>query len=239
MRRLVPLLRLIAALAVAAPAAARDESGAFDVYLGGVRAGTLAFSFAVADGRYGVRARAEPSGLVRLVYDVGYAAEATGRIAGNGYVPGYFREERIRRDGTERAEIRFRGGVPGRKTYDPPRGPEDQVLDPAEQGGAADPMTAAFAGLRDTPEGRLCAVDLAVWDGERRGRVTLDGPRAVGAARLCDGAFTRVAGYSEDDLRDQRRFPFTLRYEPLGDGWWRLVEARAPSSAGRVVLKRR
>jgi hypothetical protein len=240
MRRTIPIRILLAVmLALAAPAAAREETGSFSVYVGGVRAAILGYAFSVSENRYHVRARAEASGLLRLFYETAYATEAAGRIAGSGYGPDFYREERISRDGTETGTFRFRGGVPGRKTYDPPRGPEDLPLDPADQGGTVDPMTAAFAIMRDTAEDALCAVDLAVWDGERRGRIRLSGPREARGDMLCDGVFSRVAGYSQADLAEQRDFPFTVRYAQGSDGVWRMVDARAPSSAGRVVLRRR
>jgi hypothetical protein len=240
-RRLAPSLALaaLAALAVpAVPAAARDETGSFAVHLGGIRAGTIGYSFAVAGDRYRVRAEGRASGLLRLFYEVAYVTESAGRVAGGRYVPRYYREERVRRDSTERAEILFSSGVPGPKTYDPARPPEDLPLDPAGQGGTADPMTAAFAIMRDTETAALCDVDIPVWDGERRGRITLSGPRAEGADRLCDGVFRRVGGYSEKDMREQAAFPFTIRYAALDPGWWRMTEARAPSSAGSVVMQR-
>jgi hypothetical protein len=239
MRRLAPALLVLGlATGLAAPVTARTETGSFAVHVGGIRVGTLGYAFSIEGKNYRVRARAVASGLARVFYEVAYVTDAAGRVSGGRYVPRFYREERIGRDNTESAEIPFRSGVPLPKTYEPPRGPEDLPLDPADQRGTVDPMTAAFAIMRDTRTADLCSLDLQVWDGERRGRIRLSGPRSDGEARICDGVFERVAGYTREDLREQREFPFAVHYAPIGQGWWQMISADAPSTAGRVIMRR-
>jgi uncharacterized protein (DUF934 family) len=232
------LIATLLAVAATAAVAQTTHSGTFDVRLAGVPAGVVSFS-AVEDGRqYSAAALVESSGLAALVREVSYDARATGRITARGFVPERYQESANTGERVSRAVMEFLRGVPQVKSYDPPREPRSRDVDPATQGGTLDPMTALFALLRDVPRAEVCTLDVPVFDGRRASRVTTSGPKAEGGRIVCEGEYRRVAGFSDRQMREKTRFPFSIIYAPAGDRY-RVERIAIDTLYGRAVLDRR
>ena len=233
---------LTAALIALLPGSAiaqEQNRGTFDVFFGGIRIGLLAFSGVESGGSYAVAGELRSAGFLNWFSDLRIDARARGRRSGAGYAPSRFEVET--RDGDEgyRMVIDYRGGVPQRPVVTPPRAPRPTDANPARLGGTIDILTAVYATLRDTPGDQICDLDEVFFDGRRSGRITLGSPRRDGEAILCEGAFTRIAGFTRRQMAEQTRFPFTMTYRPDGNGGFRVARVVAPASAGRAVMVRR
>ncbi|MEI4469865.1 DUF3108 domain-containing protein [Frigidibacter sp. MR17.24] len=234
---------LTAALALGAGGPARadqSDSATFGLSLLGLSAGTLQIEGRIEGGAYAVSGRLQSGGLVAMIRKISYDAQAQGRVRDGRFTPQRYAESADTGRRKTRAVMDYAAGVPQVKEYDPPRRAKDPKVDPAGQGGTVDPLTAAYAVLRDVaPEG-ACDLSLDLFDGERRTAVRLSNPRPHrGGGLSCDGEYRRVAGFDADDMAEASRFPFTLVYVPLSDGRLRVSEVSMDTIYGKGRLTRR
>ena len=56
----------------------------------------------------------------------------------------------------------------------------------------------------------------------------------------CRSSYERIEGWTEEEMKEQKLFPFDLQYEQLEgrEGWYRMVEISAPTSLGRFRVRR-
>jgi len=231
----------LAALCLALPAAAQTERGSFDVILRGVTAAKVQYVSNVKGTDYAVTGLLRTTSLLGAFVNASYEATAVGRMRSDGgYRPFSFTEKRNDGEEVSSAEMRYRRGVPQIKTYSPPRARDDDAVDPAGQGGTADPMTAIWAALRTQPREKVCALDITVYDGKRRSGVRLSNPapQADGTIR-CAGEYRRIKGWSAAKLAERSRFPFTMTYAKTEQGDWQVVHVTTQTSFGKAQLRRR
>lgn len=226
---------LAASLAHAEPVTDRHS---YAITLAGIRAATLTLSGTEEAGRYRVEGNLESSGLAAIVRRVRYLAQASGSVADRRYLPARYTElfDTPRRQ--SEAVLTYDRGVPRISIYAPPPPPGAIVLDPAAQGGTVDPMTALYAALRDTPRDQVCRLTLQIFDGRRRSEVALANPTAQGETLQCTGEYRRIAGFTEKEMREKTRFPFTATLAPIEGGRLRVVEVRVETIFGRATLRR-
>lgn len=228
-----------AALLSTAPAAAMaaEESAAFAVSFGGIRAGVLAFRAEDTGDGYTVHGSARASGLLRALFDAEIDTVAQGTVSGNSYRPRIAREVTARPDDRRERRYAFDGaGVP-RITDTPPRDARPGDAPAAAQAGTVDTTTAAYAILRDRPAPLACDLDLAIYDGRRRHRIVFDRPSADGLT--CAGTYSRVAGFSAAEMAERRDWPLTLTYARQSDGTLRVTRVDFPTSFGTARITRR
>lgn len=230
----------LAALA-AAPAARADQtdSAQFDLQLRGISAGTLALSGAIEGAGYAASGRLQSAGLVAWLRKISYDARASGSLRAGKFTPHRYEEKADTGRRRTEAVMDYRAGVPQLKVYNPPRAPQDQDIDPASQGGTVDPLTAAYATLRDIPADQACQLQLTLFDGKRRSQIRLSDPRPAEGGLTCAGEYRRLQGFSADDMAEKSRFPFTLHYRDLGDGRLRVTQVTMDTIYGKGALKRR
>lgn len=226
---------LLALTPVAAGAA--EETGAFNVSFGGIRAGLLAFRGEEGSGSYTVHGSARASGLLGALFDAEIDTVAQGAVSGNTYRPRMAREVTAKPDDKRERRYDFNSaGVP-RITNTPPRAARPGDAPAAAQAGTVDTTTAAFAILRDRPAALACDLDLAIYDGRKRHRIVFDQPSADGLT--CSGTYSRVAGFSADEMAERRNWPLTLTYARLPDGTLRVDRLNFPTSFGTARITRR
>ena len=231
---LAPLPRPMAA------AAETRQDAVFDVEISGFRAGVFRLSRVETAGSYAATARFETAGLVGLFRPLRFQAEVQGGLAGGQKRPARYSEDvqTPRREG--RTEIAWERGVPRVIREEPEHPQRPWHLDPASQGGTLDPMSALLQLLGDVPAARACRLEVVLFDGRRRAQVLLNGTAtAAGDEVACDGAFRRLAGYSESEMAENDDFPFTLTYAPNGDGTLQVVRIETATSYGPARLLRR
>ncbi len=243
---MVSLAALAAALWTGmAPASVDDGTGGgmrvddvkIDVAVAGVVVGSMALA-ARSDGRsYGTSAIIVDTGFVGWFTDFRYEASVSGWIRGEGFEPVAY-SERIDSSGEiQETSIRYEKGLPSKIEM---AVPEPDAADPAEQGGALDPLTAFYILTRDAPDGELCGVSFHMFDGARRSRVDLGMPQSEGRKLVCEAEYERIEGWTEEEMDEQSVFPFEVSYSPLDGrpGWFRLSELTAPTSFGRLRARR-
>lgn len=230
-------LCLILCLAGAAPAEATAEAIRLDVTLAGLKVATMDVTGTAAAGRYAVTGHVRTTLGAGLLRKVRYEAEAEGQTRGNRYSPARYSEEidTGRREASTR--IAWTGGVPVASTAGrdaPPDGPPDPDL----LRGAVDPLTALFAGMRETPRKDACGLRLTVFDGVRTSRVVLDNPHPDEGRITCRGLYTRIAGYSDAEMAERTTFAFSATYDLVGEDRLRLTEVRTQTIFGPAILRR-
>jgi hypothetical protein len=229
---------LVCLLSCAGMAGAQEQAQ-FDLSVGGVRAGAIAFEGDEANGTYNVRGSARTAGMIKLFAEGAVDVAVRGTVESNHYRPQGYEEAVTEKDGTVRRSFRYRGGVP-EITRTPPRDkPQKNSVAPEGQAGTVDPLTAIFAILRDRPEDLACDIDLVLYDGARRSGIRLNKATPSNGGLVCEGSFTRIAGYSEKEMAEQQVWPLRLTYERLGDGTMRVTELAFDTRFGHGRARRR
>jgi hypothetical protein len=214
------------------------DEARFTLEIKGISAGALSFS-GRQDGRsYAVAGRLESTGLVALLRTFRYDAKARGSLARGRYVPARYSETADTGRRQSESVMEYRGGVPQVKVYNPPRPPVPTEVDPATQGGTVDPLTAAYALLRDAEAGGECNRKLTLFDGKRRSEVSLGAPQARADGVVCSGEYRRLQGFTAKEMAEKVRFPFTLRYAPAEGGRMRVAEVTMDTLWGKARLVR-
>ncbi len=222
-----------------AAGAAGAETGTFDLRLGPVRAGTLQYSAEEKGGRYAAAGAVRSGGLAGLFLDSSVDARSRGRVEGNRYRPESFSSATTEDGDTENLSFRYSGGAPEVSRSPDRKKPPKHAAPAAQQSGTVDPMTAAFAILRDRPAGLACDLKLDLYDGRRRTDIRLTGGKAMSGGGLeCRGEYRRVAGFSPKELAEKPVWPFTVVYAPEG-GAMRVTELRIPTTFGNFRMVRR
>lgn len=227
---------LALALAAASPTHAASEDATFDFYVSGIPVGKMSLDTSQTAASYTSRSRIEAAGVLGALLTFTYDGVSSGRIASDGsIVPDSFRARSISPGTDRRSSIDWKNGAPASVTVDPPR---KHPPDPTQQAGTLDPISAAFAILRDRPADRLCDKTLTVFDGSRVSRLRLDPEQDAGDTITCAGNYARIEGEAHS-LSSQREFPFQLVFvkQPNGDG--RLQRIQTQTTFGRAVLERR
>jgi hypothetical protein len=235
-RRLAAGLGLALAVASGASAPLAAEPAHFDISVAGIRAGEITLSASRSGDVYHAGGRLRSTGLIGAVARLRFDGEATGRIDAAGrLVPDrYTASSRSTRSERE-TEIVFDNGAPVAVRVEPPR---DREVDPAEQGGTIDPLSAAYALLLDTSEGAVCNRRVDLFDGSRRSQIAIGSAEDQDGAKVCNGLYTRVEGDSHS-VSDQREWPFRLVFKANGSGTLELDRIETPTRFGLAVVSRR
>lgn len=236
----VPLaltLALITPLSVRAEPVRQEAR--FDLVMLGLTAGSLSFAGVEDGGRYSVKGRLASTGILNFLRKVSYDAAASGQVKDSSYRPARYSE--IADTGKRRSEavMEYKSGVPQVVSYNPPREPRARDVDPATQGGTVDPLTALYATLQDVAPGQECNVDVPMFDGRRSSRLAISSPSPTKDGVTCQGEYRRIAGFSDKDMAEKTRFPFTLTYVATPEGRMRVVEVQMDTLYGKARLVRR
>lgn len=229
------------ALALAQPASAdQTDHIVFDVLLGGIKAGELSIDGKITSGRYGAKGTMQTTGLAGMLKTIRYDAAAEGSFARGRFMPRSTEVLARRGNSRSRNAVIYKGGVPASVIHEPPRSPRPNDVDPAAQGGTIDPLTALYAVLRDVTPAEACTLSVTMFDGSKRSEVALSAPEPSGNGVRCTGEYRRLAGFSDKEMAEKTRFPFTLTYAPTADGkHLQVVDISTDTILGKGRLKRR
>lgn len=239
-----PFLAALAfGLALGLPGAALaekvTETGTFDFIVAGLSAGTLTLAGTQDGAGYAVQGRLASSGLVSFVKEISYQGAVSGSVRDGRFRPASYREKANTGERQSEVVMAWSGSVPQVVTYKPEGKPRKHDIDAADQGGAVDPLTAAFAILKSVAPGQECKAALDMFDGRRASRIALSGRQEKGETVTCAGEYRRVAGFSPKEMARRARFPFTLTYAPDGDGRMEVVEVATETTFGKARMVRR
>lgn len=218
--------RIVAAVWLAVASAAGAETLEYDLRLGAVKVGLLQLQVIRGEG-YQARLAIRSTRLAGVVRAVRFEATAEGAP---GPAPARYRETADTGRRESEVVLEWDGGLPMVLSYR--ASPPDVTPPAAPAAGALDPASAFLAAMI-RPAGAPCALDFAVFDGQRLSQVTLAGGQGD-----CRGSFRRIAGYRPDEMEERRDFPLRLTYAETPDGRV-LDEAEVQTLYGKVRLKRR
>lgn len=208
---------------LAAPLHADTVQHRFDLQFRGLTVAhlTLAENTAYrADGLYAIAGRAESTGLAALLREFRFDMQSSGAWdgTGTGFRPQSYVDDVQTGRRISSVDMRWQSGAPSVLSRSPDTS-EPWDIDPAQQTGTVDPLTALFALARSREEPELCDWSLELFDGRRRSRVSLQPTQPNGDTIDCVGVYTRVAGFSPDNMAEQTDFPFTAQFQRSGDLW--------------------
>lgn len=228
-------------LSLTAPALAekQTEIATFDFVVAGLTAGTLTVAGSIDGAGYAVQGKLGSSGLVSFVKKISYKGASSGSHKDGRFRAASYRETANTGDRQSEVVLSWSGGVPRVETYKPAGKPKKYDIDPAQQTGTVDPLTAAFAVLRSVEPGQECKAALDMFDGRRASHIALSGRKEKGETVTCAGEYRRIAGFSPHEMSTKTRFPFTLTYAPGEDGRMRVVEVATETTFGKAKMIRR
>lgn len=221
------------------PAQAQTDTGAFDLLVRGIKAATIRFSGKSDGANYTVTGRVQTTGLAALIKRLRYDGAASGTIAKGRLRPATYSESADTGRRQSDATLAYVDGVPKVTAYAPVVDARPGDVDPATMGGSVDPLTALYATFRAVDAGHECNLSLDLFDGKRASQLQVGAPIAAAGLVTCDGAYSRVQGFTPKEMAKQPRFPFTLTYAPTATGQMLVVEVVSETIYGKVTLKRR
>ncbi|SDL22192.1 DUF3108 domain-containing protein [Aliiruegeria lutimaris] len=233
--RLLPVL----ALALACATAAAAEEGRFAVSIAGFGAGTISFQGSEANGRYEASGQVASKGLASRLYPAQISVAVRGGVSGNRYAPAHYKETAIRKGKTKHATFRYANATPEVTKNPPDKNRKSYHAEAKDQKGTVDPMTAAFAILRDRPADLACNLDISPFDGRERTRIRMRGGTRKGDQLTCPGTYSRIDGFSDREMAEKVHWPFSVVYTVLPDGTHRVTEVVVPTTLGKVRMQRR
>lgn len=213
-------------------------AGIYDFYLGGIRGGELSVAARLEAGRYRAEAAGRTAGLVRLVWDAGFAASSDGGLDGSGLAPESYEADAYTARRSQKLALRYDGGRPQLVRAEPPFEPRPWAIEPAEQAGTQDPLSAILSALALQRDETLCGRSLEVFDGRRRFSLTLEAARPEQGMMRCAALYRRVAGF-KPKLMERPDWPLELWFARDAGGLWHLERAMGEMSFGIAVLKLR
>lgn len=206
-------MRLIIAIAfcIAAPVSAEQRN--YRVTIAGFYAGVISLAANTNSTRYSVAAKVQSGGIANLFGSTSYDGKAEGRVSDGRLRPRSYEGQITSGDSSSYVSLTYSNGVPAIKAYSPALPPEAFTIDPKTQRGTLDMLSAAYWVFRDTPQSRLCNTTYYGFDGRRRTAISLEPAKlARSGTYICNGTYTRVAGFSDKALRRGQVFPVTLEY---------------------------
>ncbi len=238
---------LLVAAAVLAPASgARTRPPAvagleaiYDFYLGGIWAGKLTVGAAFGAENYYASSALRTAGIVGFFYDLAFEAEVVGRINADGLSPEYYSSSSRDPKRQEFVEIAFVDGTPASSRVVPARRVRPWSIDPRDQGGAVDPLSALLAAFAPAPANAVCEQRVDVYDGRRRFALEVGLRQHEGIGIRCDAMYVRLAGFKPKWMGKRARRSFTLFLEKRADGLFEIVRAVIDTSFGPAILRLR
>lgn len=231
---------LLAGLLAGGPAMAdQTDKASFSLSLRGITAGALTVNGSISGGRYTAEGVFQSAGIVGAVKKIRYDARSKGTFRASKFTPATYWEKADTPGRKSEVTMGYSGGVPQGMTYNPPKEAAVQKVKLSSQGGSYDPLTALYAVLRDVPAAEACKAAFNTFDGKRAAKVTLSKPKTSGDTITCAGEYRRVAGFSDKDMAEKTRFPFTLVYQKAANGMMRVDEISLDTLYGKGLLKRR
>jgi hypothetical protein len=216
----------------------RPVSTIYDLYLGGIKAGELTIDARFSGDRYSATSVMRTAGIVGALYKASFEAETSGRQGTGGLEPERFSATAQMYSDRQRVEMTYRGTAIGTAPEsvwaDPAFVPKPWQIEPADQAGTLDPVSAALAALAPSPVAEICGRSVEIYDGRRRYALDLGKPKADGERISCPALYRRVAGYKAKELKET--IAFTLWFEERPDGLAHLVRAAGDSVLGLAVV---
>ncbi len=233
---LAGLAALGAGSLAATGAAPRQVSTIYDLYLGGIRAGEMTVDAHYEGGRYRANSVLRTAGVVGFFYKASFEAETEGTLTDTGHTPDRFAAHSRMREKQQYVEMTYAHAAPAGVRAEPAFVPKPWEIDPTDQSGTTDPITAAVAYLAPRPRADICNRTVEIFDGRKRYAIVLGAPEADGDRIRCPALYRRIAGFKPKMMRERPEFPFHMWFEERADGLTHFVRAAGDSMFGVAVI---
>ncbi|MEL7138661.1 MAG: DUF3108 domain-containing protein [Pseudomonadota bacterium] len=229
-----------------APAALNGE---FELFIGGLKAADLSVTSSFAGDDYRARATVTTSGMVSTLYDASIDVQVEGDLlsttsgkAAEGLLPlapRLFRSDSVNPRQPRQVEMRYQDGAPVVRA-EPDYDDKPWAIDPADQVGRLDPVSAIIAGLGPSEGRALCNRRVEIFDARRHFAIELGEPTqpdAAGEVR-CEGEYIRLSGFKPKHLA-KPNIEVDVFFRPRADGLWELERIMGDTPVGTAVIRRR
>jgi hypothetical protein len=191
----------------------------YDVHFGGMKIGKAELEGAIGAGDYLVKTHVKTAGVVDAFFTATVNGETEGVLDDSGALaPKRFRADTKTSENDQFVEIVYEDGAPRIAEAVPAFKKKSYEIDPEQQTGAIDPLSAAFRALAPAPAAQVCNDRVEVFDGRKRWALAFSNPRAEGDVIHCDGVYERIAGFKPKHMKRQTEFPFDVSYRVNKDG---------------------
>ena len=225
-------------LILASPVSGQTQQISYDVRVSGLRVASVIVAINDDGSTYALASRTESIGLASLFRDLRFDMAATGTIRDGRLMPLSYREDVDTGRRASLVAMRWQGGIPVIDARQPAGQLGSWDIDPADQSGTLDPLSAMYSIARPRPADALCDFGQEVFDGRRRSGLALAPAAWDGDARSCTGRYTRIAGFTPEEIAERTEFSFDVRFERRGDGLWVLTSVDLQSLYGPVRIVR-
>lgn len=212
----------------------RPVSTVYDLYLGGIRAGELTIDATFRGDRYSATSVMRTAGIVGALYKASFAAETEGRLGPEGLQPERFHAVAQMRSDRQNVEMTYRDATPAAVRADPAFVPKPWQIEPTDQTGTLDPVSAALTALAPARADAICDRSVEIYDGRKRYALDLGPPEADGERIRCAALYRRVAGYKPKELKET--IAFDVWFEERADGLAHVVRAAGDGGYGLAVV---
>lgn len=217
-----------------------DEPNAtYALKIRGLTVGVIYLTSAIDARKYAVSGVIESTGLARAIRRFAYRGAARGAVRDGRLWPERYQETADTGRRNSEAVIQYTGGVPQLMVYNSPKEAGPDSPDPATQGGTIDPLTAIFSLLRDVPRAQACELDVAIFDGKRRSRISMRPLAVEDGLPTCEGRYERLQGFTAKEVARHTKFDFVLTYADAGSGMLSVQRVAFASSYGTASIDRR
>ncbi|MBF9030224.1 DUF3108 domain-containing protein [Rhodobacterales bacterium HKCCE3408] len=226
------------ALVIATGASAQTYRQDFDVRWNGLRVARLVLAVRDEEAAYALAGRAESTGMAAIFRSVRAEMSAQGSFDGDRPRPFAYSEDLDTGRRASTVTLSYRDGVPEIVARNPDGPPEPWDIDPADQSGTIDPLSALFSLVRPRAAEATCGWSEDVFDGRRRSRLMLGTAEPSADGISCPGLYERIAGFRPEELADRTDFPFRATFREGPDGLWVLTGIELQSLYGPVEISR-
>jgi len=213
-----------------------STAATYDVRLLGVKVGQMAMAGRVKKNAYVVKSEFSTKGLVGTMARASFDLQSRGRVKNDAFQPTYYSEDINTGRRQSSARLVYTNGVP--EVAGGTLAAEDDLLDPRTEKGTLDPLSGMFFAMRDQHPDEVCKVGVTVFDGARRSRFEMTERIETDTGFHCTGAYRRIAGFSDRELKRQTVFPVAVDYRFKGEVL-QAVRVEVRSVYGKAVLVRR
>ena len=234
------IVLVLAALFMAplAPAEAAEDTASFSLTLRGFTMGLITLTSSADAQRYAVRGVIVNTGFSRIFRQFSYNGAASGTIQGGQLRPDRYQEVADTGRRSSEALITYLNGVPTVERYTSPKEAGADSPEPATQGGTVDPLTAIYVLLRDVPRASACKLDIFIFDGKRRTSIAMHPAGKKDGLPICKGRYSRLQGFTEEEVKRHHKFDFVLNYREGIDGMLQVKDVSFDSFYGTAAILR-
>ena len=180
----------------------------FDVFLWGIKVGELVYSVKKTSDEYDISGVLRSKGFARVVTKYKFEAQTKGKVSIQNITLPLTAKNQIQV--VERAEIHNLSKNDTKINLC--KSSKTSLGKAKVSKGTVDPMTAIHLIMGDRIEKTLCKQKFNLFDGARRIEIILSKINIEKNSAQCRGEYIRQDGYTEEEMKEGKGFPFTINY---------------------------